>query len=263
MENKEQVTVNTAESGQIVSVADAESNGKVSEVEKALKFKVVESYKVLRANIMFSIIKSGCKSFVVSSSLPSEGKSTIAVNTAIALSQTDARVLLIDTDLRRPKVNRFLGLSNTPGLSNYLIGMNTIGEVLQKTQYPNLTVFCAGSRVPNPSELLASSQMEVLLEQLKQKFDYIVIDSAPLNVVSDTYPIIKKTDGVLLVVYQNRSDYRELDRTMHSLEMVDAKVIGFVMNGVKPKKGKKYYSDKKYGYSYGYGYGRSTRSSKK
>ena len=243
--------------------AESNTSGKTQEQEKALKFKVVESYKVLRANIMFSIIKSGCKSFVISSSLPSEGKSTIAVNTAIALSQTDARVLLIDTDLRRPKINRFLGLSNTPGLSNYLIGMNSISEVLHKTPYPNLTVFCAGSRVPNPSELLASSQMEVLLDQLKQKFDYIVIDSAPLNVVSDTYPIIKKTDGVLLVVYQNRSDYRELDRTIKSLEMVNAKILGFVMNGVKPKKNNRYYADKKYQYSYGYGYGYGSRGSKK
>ncbi|MBQ9414970.1 MAG: CpsD/CapB family tyrosine-protein kinase, partial [Clostridia bacterium] len=128
-------------------------------MDGALKFKVVESYKALRVNIMFSIIKKGCKSFVVSSSMPGEGKSTIAVNTAIALSQMDARVLLIDSDLRRPKVNRFFGLQSTPGLSNYLIGMNTIDEVLHSTPYPNLKVFCAGSRVPNPSELLASAQM--------------------------------------------------------------------------------------------------------
>ena len=241
----------------------------INSAENSLKFKVVESYKVLRANIMFSIIKSGCRSFVVSSSLPSEGKSTIAVNTAIALSQTDARVLLIDTDLRRPKINRFLGLPNTPGLSNYLIGMNSINEVLHKTTYPNLMVFCAGSRVPNPSELLASAQMETLLEQLKTKFDYIVIDSAPLNVVSDTYPIIKNTDGVLMVVYQNRSDYKELDKTMKSLEMVDCKVIGFVLNGVTNSNRKGYYSNS-YGYGYGYGsgygygtYGYSYKSKKK
>lgn len=230
---------------------------KSEKVDEALKFRVVESYKALRANIMFSIIKSGCKSFVISSSLPSEGKSTIAVNTAIALSQTDARVLLIDTDLRRPKVNRFLGLSNTPGLSNYLIGMNTLDEVLHATSYPNLTVFCAGSRVPNPSELLASSQMETLLEQLREKFDYIVIDSAPLNVVSDTYPLIKKTDGVLLVVYQNRSSYKELDKTLKNLEVMDAKVLGFVMNGVTNKRKRSYYNSK-YGYGYGYGNKSST-----
>lgn len=223
--------------------------------ENALKFKVVESYKVLRANIMFSIIKSGCKSFVVSSSMPGEGKSTIAVNIAIALSQTDARVLLIDTDLRRPKINRFFGLQNTPGLSNFLIGMNTAEEVLHATAYPNLTVFCAGSRVPNPSELLASTQMEQLLEKLEQKYDYIVIDSAPLNMVSDTYPVIKKTDGVLMVVYQHKSDYKELDKTMKSLEMMDCKVLGFVLNGAFDKKRKSY---DKYGYGYGYG-GRSTR----
>ncbi len=229
-------------------------------VDNSLKFKVVESYKVLRANIMFSIIKSGCKTFVVSSSMASEGKSTIAVNTAIALSQTDARVLLIDTDLRRPKVNRFLDIPNTPGLSNYLIGMNTIEEVIHKTSYPNLMVFCAGSRVPNPSELLASSQMELLLEQLKTAFDYIVIDSAPLNVVSDAYPIIKKTDGVLLVIYQNRSDYKELDKTLKSLEMVDGKILGFVVNGVQEntKKTRKKYGDS-YGYGYGYGYGNGSK----
>jgi len=173
------------------------------------------------------------------------------VNTAIALSQTDARVLLIDTDLRRPKVNRFLGLNGTPGLSNYLIGMNTLDEVLQKTNYPNLTVLCSGSRVPNPSELLASDNMEEMLTLLRSQFDYIVLDSAPLNVVSDTYPLIKKTDGVLLVVYQNRSDYRELDKTLKSLDVVGGKVLGLVLNGVKPKNKRSYYSDGKYGYGYG------------
>ncbi len=233
------------------STDDRSVASQVEKMDEALKFRVVESYKTLRANIMFSIVKKGCKSFVISSSLPSEGKSTIAVNTAIALSQTDARVLLIDTDLRRPKVNRFLNLSNTPGLSNYLIGMNSIDEVLHSTPYPNLTVMCAGSRAPNPSELLASNQMESTLEQLRSKFDYIILDSAPLNVVSDTYPLIKKTDGVLLVVYQNRSDYKELDKTLKSLEVVGGKVLGFVMNGVTAKRKRSYYSDGGYGYGYG------------
>lgn len=250
-------TVAAADSGNVTS---ASTSADADTLENALKFKVVESYKVLRANIMFSIIKSGCKSFVVSSSMPGEGKSTIAVNTAIALSQTDARVLLIDTDLRRPKVNRFFSLPNTPGLSNFLIGMNTIDEVLHPTSYPNLMVFCAGSRVPNPSELLASAQMEQLLEMLEKKFDYIVIDSAPLNMVSDTYPVIKKTDGVLMVVYQHKSDYKELDKTMRSLEMMDCKVLGFVLNGAFDKKRKRY---DKYGYGYGYGYGYSGKPSKK
>ncbi len=215
---------------------------------ESVKFRVVESYKALRTNIMYSIIHGGCKSFVISSSLPSEGKSTISVNTAIALAQTDARVLLIDTDLRKPKVNRFFGISSTPGLSNYLVGVNSLEDVFNKTSYPNLTVLCSGSRVPNPSELLASEQMDSLLELLKSHFDYIVIDSAPLNVVSDTYPLIKKTDGVLLVVYQNRSDYKELDKTLKRLEVVGGKVLGFVMNGVKSKQNKSYYSSGKYGY---------------
>ncbi len=223
--------------------------------DDSLKFRVVESYKALRANIMFSIIHGGCKSFVISSSLPSEGKSTISVNTAIALAQTEARVLLIDTDLRRPKVNRFLNLSNTPGLSNYLIGMNSLDEVIHSTNYPNLSVLCSGSRVPNPSELLASDNMEALLNLLKTQFDYIILDSAPLNVVSDTYPLIKKTDGVLLVVYQNRSDYKELDKTLKTIDVVGGKVLGLVLNGVKPKRKRSYYSDGKYRYSYGYGYG--------
>ena len=136
--------------------------------------------------------------------------------------------------------------------------MNTLDEVLHPTSYPNLMVLCAGSRVPNPSELLASTQMEDMLEMLSKRFDYIVIDSAPLNMVSDSYPVIKKTDGVLLVVYQHKSDYKELDKTMRRLEMMDCKVLGFVLNGAADKKQKTY---DKYGYGYGYGY--SGKSSKK
>ena len=224
---------------------------KAPAIDAELKFKVAESYKTIRTNMMFSIIKSGCKTIVISSSQPNEGKSTGTVNIAISLAQANFKVLLIDTDLRKPKVHRFLDISNTPGLTNYLGGMNKITDVLHTTQYANLNVICAGVLVPNPSEILASEHMSDLLKSLEAQYDYILLDSTPLNVVSDALPLIKNSDGVILMVRDGLSTYTELTKTVRKLEMIDAKILGLVLNGVKADKKGRY----KNGYGYGYGYG--------
>jgi capsular exopolysaccharide synthesis family protein len=222
-----------------------------------LKFQITESFKAIRTNIMFSLLTDGCKKIVVSSSLAGEGKTTTAVHTAISLAEMETRVLLIDADLRKPKVHQFFHLKNTPGLTNYFGNMTPLENILQRTDYKNLSVICSGVSVPNPSELLASEKMAELLRELETRFDYIVIDTPPLNVVVDAVPLIKLCNGVILVVRQGSSTYPELNKTVKNLEMINAKILGIILNGMaaKPKGGYRY-GYQKYGYgdysTYGY-----------
>ena len=226
-----------------------------SKMDEQLRFQINEAYKTVRTNIMFSLLKDGCKKIVISSSLANEGKSTTAVHIALSLAQMDTKVLLIDADLRKSKIFQFFNLKNSPGLTNYLGRMADLEAILHSTEYKNLTVMCAGVMVPNPSELLASEHMQILLGELEKKFDYIVIDTPPLNVVVDALPLIKVCEGVVLVVRANESTYPELNKTVKNLEMVDAKILGIILNGIAPQSKSGYYY-KKYGYeNYGtYGY---------
>ena len=218
-----------------------------------LLFRVTESYKVARTNVMFSLLKEGCKRAVISSPMAGEGKSMTAVHLSVALAETDAKVLLIDADLRKPKVNQYFRLKNTPGLTNYLGHLCREEDILHKTEYSNLTVACAGVTVPNPSELLASGKMKAFLNEVGGQFDYVIIDTPPLNVVADALPLIKNSDGVILVVRSGTSTYPELNKTVKSLEMVNAKILGIILNAVEQKDGHSGYGYGKYGYYGSYG----------
>ncbi|NLJ32206.1 MAG: CpsD/CapB family tyrosine-protein kinase [Clostridiales bacterium] len=205
-----------------------------SQMDPDMKFKVTESYKVARTNLSFSVVKKGCKKIVFTSSLTGEGKSTTSVNVAISLSQqVNVKVLLIDADLRKPKVNRFFNLKSTPGLTNYLGGMNTLEDVVQPTESPNLSVICSGTIVPNPSELLSSEQMAALLARAEKDYDYIIIDTPPINIVIDALPLIKLCDGVVIVVKENSSTHPELRKTVETLERAGAKILGIILNGAR------------------------------
>lgn len=231
-------------------------------IQSSLKFRIEEAYKTIRANIMFSVIKKGCKIIVVSSSTPNEGKTTTTVNLAVTIAQADQRVLLIDGDLRKPKIHQYFSFSNAPGLTNYL-GASISGKrkadlfsVIHPTEYENLSVLCSGSIPPNPAELLGSELMSEFLNDISSDYDYIIIDTPPINVVSDSLPVIRESDGVVLVVRQNQTTHPDLQKTLSALEFIDAKILGFVVNFAESKASK--YGGKysyKYGYSYGYGYG--------
>ena len=190
---------------------------------------------------------------MISSSSAGEGKTVTAVHLSVALAETDNKVLLIDADLRKPKVNQYFHLKNTPGLTNYLGGLSAREEILHQTEYGNLTVACAGVTVPNPSELLASAKMKSFLNDVSGSFDYIIIDTPPLNVVADAFPLIKDSDGVILVVRSGISTYPEVDRTVKSLEVIHAKILGIILNAVKQKNGHSGYGYGKYGYYGSYG----------
>lgn len=228
--------------------------GGYNTVDSTLKFQVTESYKALRANMLLSVLKKGSKSFVITSACPSEGKSTISANIAISIAQTDSKVLLLDTDLRRPMVSKFMDFNNTPGLTDVLGGMAEIDDIIHQTKYENLFVICAGVNVPNPAEILGSEPMLDLLKEFEERFDYVIIDSPPINTVSDALSLVKVTDGVMLVVREGQSTFTEVDKAIKTLEFIDAKILGLVLNGVQSKatRGYKY----KYKYRRGYGYGR-------
>ena len=228
-------------------------------IQPALKFRIEEAYKSVRANIMFSVIKKGCKRIVVSSSNASEGKTTTTVNLAVTISQADQMVLLVDADLRKPKIHQYFSLSNAPGLTNYLgdsvssKGNTDIYNVIHPTEYENLSVLCSGSIPPNPAELLGSVLMSDFLDDISKDYDYIIIDTPPINVVSDALPLIRESDGVVLVVRQNRTTHPELQKALQSLEFIDAKILGFVVNFVESKASKYGGKYNKYGYKYSYG----------
>ena len=218
-------------------------------------FFIREAYKTLRTNVMFAItdeVKS--RVVMVTSSMPSEGKSTTSVNLAISLADAGKKTLLIDCDLRKPRVARLLNLRNKTGLSDTLFQEENEQLPLAQVQGRELYVMTSGSIPPNPSELLGSGRMRRLLEKLREQFDYIVLDTPPVNVVTDAVVLSPYTDGTVLVVRRGHTETKALDHAVDQLQRVDAKILGFAMNGVELKRPGAY-GGKKYGYGYGYGYG--------
>ncbi|MDR0885092.1 MAG: CpsD/CapB family tyrosine-protein kinase [Clostridiales Family XIII bacterium] len=220
-----------------------------SSLSDDMKYRINEAYKVARTNIDFSILKKGCKKILFTSSLAGEGKSTTSVNTAISLSQkVDVKVLVIDCDIRKSKVQKFFNMDVTPGLTNYLSGQAKLEAIIRHTNSPNLDVITAGTTVPNPSEILASDQMSDLLTLLDPSYDYIIIDSPPLNVVIDALSLSVKVDGVVIVVKEGSSKEPELAKTIETLHRANAKVLGVILNGAAEDIGSSYkysYYDKK------------------
>ncbi len=232
-----------------------------SDMEAGLKFRVEESYKSIRTNIMLSIMKKGCKIIVVSSAMPSEGKTTTTINLAISISQANQRVLLIDGDLRKPKIHRSFSVSNTPGLTNYLGASVNSGKtestdlysIIHPTEFNNLSIITSGMIPPNPGEILGSEPMSDFLQEVSKDFDYIIIDTPPINLVSDALPLIRESDGVVLVVRANSSTHPEIQKALKSLEFIDANILGFVVN-FENSNISRYGKNYKYNYSnYGYG----------
>ncbi|MBE6688683.1 MAG: CpsD/CapB family tyrosine-protein kinase [Ruminococcaceae bacterium] len=215
------------------AVASNKNSKNITAVDKDKLALIKESYKAIRTNLILSLPQGGCHKIVISSAVLGEGKSTTSANLATSLAQTDKKVLLIDADLRKPSIYSSMGFSNTPGFTNVLTGLSTLEEAVNDTAFPNLDVLCAGISVPNPGELLACEATAKFIESLEEKYDYILFDTPPINVVADVLPIIRMSDGVVLVVRQNYSTYPEISRAKQSIEFIGGKILGFVFNDVE------------------------------
>lgn len=220
-------------------------------------FEIIEAYKSTRTNIMFSLNnEKGCKKVVITSPTSGEGKSTTCINLACTFAETGARVLIIDSDLRAPRLHKYLNLSNEKGLSNILAGFNETGDCIVHTDRPNLDCITSGPIPPNPVELVSMNTMPKMLEILEHQYDYIFIDTPPLNIVTEALIISKYATGVILVTRQKYTMYKMIDKAINSLKFADARIIGFIMNDVEDSK--YVYGGYKVNSSYRYG-SRKTR----
>ena len=195
-------------------------------------FAMKEAYRTLRTNIRFALQGEGCKKFCITSSSQGEGKSISMLNLAITFAETGHKVLLIDADMRRPAINRLLVEKATPGLSNVLAGLVEEAEVLRKEIRPNLDLIFSGDIPPNPAELLDSDRMKQLLEKLSMRYDYILVATPPVNVVSDACVVANMLDGALLLARQGRSRKESLKRAVNNLNLAGVKLLGCVFNVV-------------------------------
>lgn len=213
-----------------------------------------ESFRTLRTNLSFLDIGSEDRSFVVTSSVQSEGKSTTAANLAISLADSGARVLLVDADLRRPKVAEYMGLEGAVGITDVLIGRAELLDVVQPWGRSKLFVLPAGKIPPNPSELLGSSAMADLIALFNREFDAVIFDAPPLLPVTDAAILSKSVGGAILVVAAGHTHKNQLKGAVSALENVGAPISGLVLT-MLPTKGPDAYGYGRYGYAYGYGYG--------
>lgn len=213
------------------------------------EFRVSEALKTLRTNLIFSgnsIRVIGFTSFNAS-----EGKSTVSLQTAIAFAQAGKRVLLVDADLRKSVLPSRLRVRNKmEGLSHYLSGLANVNELLRETDVPGLYIMFAGSRVPNSAELLGNENFAKLIPALKDVFDYVIIDTAPLGLVIDCAVMAPHLDGIVLVVDSTNNSYKLERRIKSQIEKSGGKVLGVILNRVNIDERRGYYG-KNYGYYYG------------
>lgn len=200
-----------------------------------------EAFKQLRTNIDFSNVDRDLKVIMMTSSNIGEGKSTASANAAIAFAQTGRRVLLIDGDLRNPSLHLIFHVPNQVGLTTVLSQQKRLEEVIQPAAVADLHLIPSGALPASPTEMLSSKAMKDLLQELKEQYDVIIIDTPPLLVASDAQITAALSDGVILVVHSGKVKKEEARKAKANLDMVNARVIGAILNNVNRRKVAGYY----------------------
>ncbi|WP_042576042.1 polysaccharide biosynthesis tyrosine autokinase [Rhodococcus sp. MEB064] len=204
-----------------------------------------EAFRELRTNLQFLEVDSPPRVIVVTSAVPAEGKTTTAVNLALVLAEAGHRVVLVEGDLRRPRVSKYLGLVGSVGLSTVLSGQADVQEVLQPTKFHGVDVLASGPLPPNPSELLGSEAARTVMETLRSAFDYVVVDAPPLLPVTDASVITAHADGAIVVTRHGHTRRDELTRALGNLTQVGAPVLGVILT-MAPSRGKRDYDYRHY-----------------
>ncbi|GIT98063.1 polysaccharide biosynthesis tyrosine autokinase [Sulfurovum sp. TSL1] len=217
------------------------------EVFKDSRSHFAESYRSLRTNLQFSRKENQANVILVTSTVSGEGKSTIVANLGAIFQMANMKTILVNLDLRKPTLHHYFNVPNSAGISTYLSGRSRIGEIIQPTEYKNLDIISSGPTPPNPSELILTDKLDELIEVLKEEYDYIFIDSAPMGLVSDTMHLMQYADMSLIVFRENYAKKSFVTDLNNLVKKHDLKHIGLVINSVDA-------SSSSYGYGYGSGY---------
>lgn len=218
-------------------------------------FSVKEAYSSVRANLLFVGNGNECTTIAFTSASENSGKTLTSINLAISFTQMGKKVLLIDSDMRNPSVNRGLSIKNDVGLSEVLAGITTEIPII-KTKYENLYVLPAGKTPPNPAELLLSKRFDKLRTACEPNFDFIFIDTPPVGVVADALPLTKKVDGFVFIVRAGVENKHIVKDAIDEITRLEGKVLGMILNDVNSKTQGYKGNYGRYGYGYGYGYGK-------
>jgi succinoglycan biosynthesis transport protein ExoP len=243
----------------IMDDKDALSSPDAPQLEQSLaayhrpKSGEAEAYRSLRTALYFSTRGKGHKVIQVTSPTMGDGKTTMASNLAIAIAQAGKRVVLVDADMRRPRVHAMFGVRPEHGLSSVIAGEAPLQATLVDSGIERLTLLTCGPRPENPAELLSQPQFELVLDELRQQFDFVIVDTPPLLAVTDPAIVVSRMDGVLLTVRVSKNGRPAAERAREILYSVHANVLGIVVNGVGKSNGTYGYDHYRYGYEYGYG----------
>jgi len=233
--------VNVPILGQLQSVKNSNPHDEMVMIYQKNTFDS-ELYKLIRTNLDFMSVDKKFRTLMVTSSQASEGKSTTIANIAVAFAQIGRNVLLIDADLRKPRVNKLFNVSNAFGLVNQVVGKVDLSRVIKVSSVNNLYVLPSGPKPPNPNEILMSNQIESLIDKAVSAFDIVLIDSPPLLSVADSLTLARCVDGIVLVAASKVTKKEDLVKSVRSIEKINKPIVGVVLTKVKMKNKKYYYS---------------------
>jgi len=205
-----------------------------------------EAFRTLRTNIQFAGLDQPCRSIVVTSAGPGEGKTTSVANFGVVVAQAGARVCVIDSDLRRPSLHRLFGVDNARGLTTALVEGLSFADVAQRSRIPNLSILPSGPLPPNPAELVGSHRMRDSLQAAIESFDLILCDSPPVMAVGDATALAALCDGVVLVIQVGRTAHDLLRRVVDQIEAVKGRILGVLLNRSDPRHDGYYYAYETY-----------------